>query len=644
MTEVNDNKSKNEKSRRFFGFGFPFTSKSQLQNVHNLTELRKFPDNSHDSKKLPDESENKSENKSERKPENNHTKSRASKEYLSYIPLGGVGEIGKNMYVIEYCGEIIVIDCGMKFPDSDLPGIDYIVPDISYLESNRKKIHAIIITHGHEDHIGALPHVLPKLNVPVYATRLTLGFIRSKFQEDVPFFNPDLREVKAGEILELGSFKIRFIAVAHSIPDGVALSIETPMGRIVHTGDFKLDSTPVDGRLTDYAAFAEEGDKGVLLLSSDSTNAERKGFTPSEKSLTPTIEQLFRNYRSKRIIISLFASNIHRIQQVMDAAAKFNRKVALLGRSMVRFVEIALDLGYLHIDSKTVIQIEDAWKFTDNQVIILTTGSQGEPFSGLVTMSKGENKAVTLGDHDAVFFLSTIIPGNEKLVYSMINRLFALGCEVVYEQSRNIHASGHASSEELKIILNLVRPQYFVPIHGEYRHLTRHSQLAQETGLSQRRIFIMSNGDALTFSKNAAPKRRHQVKTGAVLVDNNAVSGIKYDVIKERRELAEDGVLIISVTIDSRGNLVAPVAIETQGVFIPDDSKGVFSELYLASERAVKENSGRRANAESLGKVLKARVRDILRKRNSSFAVIIPIVSICKSDYDRDASFEKEFF
>ena len=588
---------------------------------------------------------------SEKNPEKNSERkssSKSLKEHLNFIPLGGVGEIGKNMYVLEYCDEIIVIDCGLKFPDSELPGIDYIVPDISYLETNKKKIHAIIITHGHEDHIGALTYVLPRLNVPVYATKLTIGFIKSKFQEDLPNFRPDFFEVAAGDYVEIGNFKIRFIAVAHSIPDCVALSIETPMGRIVHTGDFKLDSTPVDGRITDYGAFAEEGDKGVLLLTSDSTNAERKGFTPSEKILTPTIEQLFRAYRSKRIVISLFASNIHRIQQVADAAARFNRKIALLGRSMIRYIEIACELGYLKIDSKMIIQPEEAWKFSDNQLVILTTGSQGEPFSGLVTMSRGENKSITLGDHDAIFLLSTIIPGNEKLVYGTINRLFSLGCEVVYEQSRNLHASGHASSEELKIILNLVKPQYFVPIHGEYRHLTRHSQLAQETGVPQRHIFIMSNGDVLTFNKNSAPKRRHQIKAGAVLVDNNAVSGIKNEIIKERRELAEDGVLIVAVTIDELGNLIAPVEVETQGIFIPDETQFVFNELYIAAERAVKEfaSSGKRVNLESLRKLLKTRVRDILRKRNSSFAVIIPVVSVCKSvrNYDNDAYFEKEFF
>ncbi|MBQ3625965.1 MAG: ribonuclease J, partial [Synergistaceae bacterium] len=369
---------------------------------------------------------------------------RLGRESLNYIPLGGLGEIGKNMYAVEYNNNILVIDAGLMFPDSELPGIDYIVPDISYLEANKEKVLAVIITHGHEDHTGALEYLLPRLNIPVYGTRLTLGLINNKLQEDLPNFKPDFHEIKAGEIIEIGDFKIRFIAVAHSIPDGVALSIETPLGRIVHTGDFKLDSTPIDGRITDYAAFAEEGDKGVLLLASDSTNAERKGFTPSEKIIGATLEQLFRNYKSRRIIVSSFASNVHRVQQVIDAAVRFNRKIAFLGRSMIRNVEIARELGYLKLDLKMLVNIEDINKINNNNLVIMTTGSQGEPFSGLVTMSRGENRLIKLGPRDAVFILASIIPGNEKLVNNTINRLFALGCEVVYEQEKNTHVSGHA--------------------------------------------------------------------------------------------------------------------------------------------------------------------------------------------------------
>ena len=564
-------------------------------------------------------------------------------ERLHFIPLGGLGEIGKNMYVFEYNDEILVIDCGLKFPDSELPGIDYIVPDISYLEANKEKILAIIITHGHEDHTGALPYVLPRIGAPLYGTQLTLGLIRNKLMDDLPGYKPETHEIKAGDVVKIGSFTVRFIAVAHSIPDGVALSIDTPLGRIVHTGDFKLDSTPVDGRVTEYGALAEEGDKGVMLLCSDSTNAERKGFTPSEKVISGTLDQLFRTYKSRRIIISSFASNIHRIQQVADVAARFNRKIAFLGRSMLRNVELSRETGYLKIDSKIIIPIDDIWKYSDNQLVIVTTGSQGEPFSGLVTMSRGENKSITLGEHDVVFLLASVIPGNEKLVNNTINRLFSQGCEVVYEREKQTHVSGHASAEELKIMMNIVKPQYFVPIHGEYKHMVRHSQLAQEVGISARNIFLMVNGDILTFSKNQPPKKHGHVQAGAVIVDGNAAGSIKSDVLKERREIAEDGVLVVSAAIDDRGNLLAPVAIETQGVFISDDTKGVFNELYAASENAIQENAGKRANVDAIKKIIKTRVRDVLRKRNSSFAVVLPVVSVKRGDYyDYDSYYKPD--
>ena len=565
---------------------------------------------------------------------------------MKFIPLGGLGEIGKNMYAVEYGDDIIVVDCGLMFPDQELPGIDYIVPDISYLEANREKVLGIIITHGHEDHTGALPFVLPRLNVPLYGTRLTLGLIGNKLKEDQPTLKTRMNEVKAGDVIRIGPFSVRFIAVSHSIPDAVALSIETPLGRIVHTGDFKLDSTPIDGRVTDYGAFAEEGDKGVLLLASDSTNAERKGFTPSERIISGTLEQLYRNYRTRRIIISSFASNVHRIQQVVDGAMRFNRKIAFLGRSMVRNVELARELEYLKIDKKMMVPIEDIGKVPDNQLVILTTGSQGEPFSGLVMMSRGEHRQVSLGDHDAVFLLASVIPGNEKLVNNTINRLFALGCEVVYEQDRQTHVSGHASSEELKIILNLVRPQYFVPIHGEYRHLVRHSQLAQEVGIPGRNVFVMGNGDVLSFSNGAKPRLKDHVQSGAVLVDGNAVGGLKSTVMKERRDLAEDGVLVIAAALDSRGGLMAPLALETQGVFISDDRKRVFDEIRAAAERVLKEFAGApNIDAEAVARGIRSRVRDVLRRRSSSYAVVLPIVSIAGQESSSDETWlEKEFF
>lgn len=574
--------------------------------------------------------------------QNYRRKNDNEREKLSFIPLGGLGEIGKNMYVLEYNDEIIVIDSGLKFPDSELPGIDYIVPDISYLEQNRERILAIFITHGHEDHVGGLPYVLPRLNVPLYGTPLTLGLIRNKLIDDLPTFRPDFHEIRAGDIIKIGSFTVRFIAVAHSIPDCVALSIETPLGRVLHTGDFKLDSTPVDGRVTDYGAFAEEGDKGIMLLCSDSTNAEREGFTPSEKIISTTLDTLFRTYRTKRIIISSFASNVHRIQQVADVSARFNRKIAFLGRSMIRNAELARDTGYLKIDSKMIIQIEEIWKYSDNQLVVVTTGSQGEPFSGLVTMSRGENKLIYVGEHDVVFLLASVIPGNEKLINNTINRLFSQGCEVVYEKDKNVHVSGHASSEELKIMLNLTRPQYFVPVHGEYKHMVRHSQLAQEVGISSRNIFLMVNGDILTFTRNNPPKKHGHVQAGAVIVDGNAAGSIKSEVLKERREISEDGVIAVAVAVDDKGRLIAPPAVETQGVFISEDSGDIFKELYAVTEQAVQELSGRRANPDALRNTIKTRVRDVLRKHNSSFAVVLPIVSV--KARDNNNIFEKEFF
>jgi ribonuclease J len=535
------------------------------------------------------------------------------------------------MYALEYGDDIIVIDSGLMFPDQELPGIDFIVPDVSYLEANREKVLGILLTHGHEDHTGGLPFVLQRLNVPIYGTRLTLGLVGNKLREDLPLLEPRMNEVKAGDVIETGPFKVRFIAVSHSIPDGVALSIETPLGRVVHTGDFKLDSTPIDGRITDYGAFAEEGDKGVLLLLSDSTNAERKGFTPSERLIGGTLDHLYRNYRTRRLIISSFASNVHRIQQVVDGAARFNRKVVFLGRSMVRNVELAKNLGYLRVDEKMILPVEDIGKAPENQLVVMTTGSQGEPFSGLVMMSRGEHRQIALGERDAVFLLASVIPGNEKLVNNTINRLFSIGCEVVYESDKLTHVSGHASSEELKIMLNLVRPQYFVPIHGEYRHLAHHSQLAQDVGIPSRNIFIMTNGEVLTFQKGARPHTRERVQAGAVVIDGNAVGEIKGQVMKERLELAEGGIIVVFMALGPGGEPLAPVAVESRGFFAQDEDSDVLNEIRSASEKVLKEFSsaaGRGIDIEALVKGIKSRVREVVRRRNASYAVVLPLISV----------------
>ncbi|MCL1941504.1 MAG: ribonuclease J [Synergistaceae bacterium] len=558
------------------------------------------------------------------------SRKKGSKENrLSFIPLGGAGEIGKNMYVIEYGDDILVIDAGLKFADQSMPGIDFIVPDISYLEKNREKILGIVLTHGHEDHIGALTIVLPRLNVPLYGTPLTLGMVCQKFNDELPNYSPTLNEIHAGETVDIGPFTVRFMSVTHSIPDGVGLSIETPLGRILHSGDFKLDSTPIDDRLTDYAGFAEEGKKGVLLLLSDSTNAERSGFTPSESVIGGTLERIFRSYRSRRIIISAFASNLHRVQQVLDAAAHFNRKVVFLGRSMMRNTELAASLGYLDIDKRTIIPVEDIDKTPDNQLVIMTTGSQGEPFSGLVLMSRGEHRMVKLGDHDVVLLLASAIPGNEKLVNNTINRLFDIGCEVIYEEHDKVHVSGHASSEELKMMLNIIKPKYFVPIHGESRHLFRHTKLASDTGVPNKNIFILQNGDALTFDKGGKAPKKSKVSAGSVMINSNSFDQVSPSVIKERLALGEEGIVIVSATLSKRKGLVFKPSIMTRGFLFQDEQDDFIEEGIKLLEKLFKEILKKYDfDVNSIEKRVKMSIREHIRRRSQTSPVILPVISI----------------
>jgi len=557
-----------------------------------------------------------------------HEKGR-KESHLRFIPLGGVGEIGKNMYLIEYEDNIIVIDAGLKFADQSMPGIDFIVPDISYLEKNREKIIGIILTHGHEDHIGGLTFVLPRLNVPLYGTPLTLGMVSQKFNDEFPSYNPILNEIHAGETVNIGPFKIRFMSVTHSIPDGVGISIETPLGRILHSGDFKFDSNSIDNKPTDYAGFAEEGKKGVLLLLSDSTNAEREGFTPSESVIGCTLDRIFRQYKSRRIIVSAFASNLHRVQQVVDAAAHFNRKVTFLGRSMMRNTELAASLGYLNIDKRTIIPIDDIDKIPDNQLVIMTTGSQGEPFSGLVLMSKGEHRTVKLSDHDVVLLLASAIPGNEKLVNNTINRLFDIGCEVIYEKHDKVHVSGHASAEELKMMLNMIKPKYFVPIHGESRHLFRHTKLALETGVPNKNIFILQNGDVLTFNKGSKAQKKSKINVGSVMINSNSFDQVQPAVIKERLELGEEGIMIVSATLSKQGGLVAKPFIISRGFLFQDEQDDFIEEGIRLLEKLFKDIVKKcDFDINSINKRVKMSIREHIRRRSQTSPVILPIINI----------------
>lgn len=548
----------------------------------------------------------------------------AENKSLKFIPLGGLGEIGKNMYAIEYGNDILVIDAGLKFPDEEMLGIDYVIPDITYLEENKTKVRGIVITHGHEDHIGALPFVLSKLNVPVYSTKLTLGMIEAKLLEAMPRFTPHLVEVQAGETINLGAFKITFISVCHSIPDAIAVAVHTPLGTVVHTGDFKFDPAPVDNHFTDYAAFSELGKAGVLLMASDSTNAEREGFTKSEKSLIGAIDNLLRTYRSRRIIISAFASNLNRVQLVLDAASRFNRKVVFAGRSMVNNVSLAIRLGYIHADPNVIVPLAEMDSYPDSHLVIMTTGSQGEPFSGLVLMSKGVHHRVKLNNKDVVALFANPIPGNEKLVSSTIDRLFELGCEVLYGKEAGLHVSGHASREELKMLLSMVKPKYFVPVHGEYRMQVRHSQLAEEVGIPPKNIFIMKNGDVLTITKNSASLKM-KVPAGAVLVDGMALGEKEGSILKERQELSEDGVLVVSLTLDRKGKLIGEPIFESYGQIHFRDAESMRQEFSEAVRKALKHSE--QESDDLLKKQISLRCKELLRQYMHSASPVITLIT-----------------
>lgn len=474
---------------------------------------------------------------------------------VKLIPLGGVGEIGKNMFLIEYGKEILVIDAGLAFPDEELLGIDIVIPDMSYIIENKDKVKGIVLTHGHEDHIGALAYLLRDVKVPVYGTRLTLGLAMAKLREH-NFGENDimLKRVNPGEQVKIGGFKVDFIRVNHSVADAVGLGVHTPAGTIVHSGDFKLDQTPIDGEVMDLHKFAELGDQGVLLMLSDSTNADRPGYTKSEKVIGRALDEIFRKAEG-RIIVATFASNVHRIQQVIDAAVSYKRKVAVVGRSMVDVVNIALDLDYLHAPPGVLIEMDAANKLPMHQVAVISTGTQGEPMSALTRMSTGDHKKVDITPGDTVVLSATPIPGNEKLVARTINNLYRRGAEVIYEPITQVHVSGHASREEIKLLLNLVRPKYLVPFHGEYRHLVHLAEIAEEMGIERSNIFLPEIGDILEFSAEAGALAG-KVASGNLLVDGLGVGDVGNVVLRDRRQLSQDGILIVVLAIEKTSGMV----------------------------------------------------------------------------------------
>ena len=505
---------------------------------------------------------------------------------LKIIPLGGLGEIGKNLTVYEYEDEIIIVDCGMAFPDEEMLGIDLVIPDFTYLEENKDKIKGLFITHGHEDHIGAVPYLLQKLNIPVFATRFSMALIENKLAEKNLLASAKLNVVKPGDTVSAGIMSVEFIYVNHSIPDSCALAIHTPAGVVIQTGDYKIDFTPTRGGIIDLARFGELGSKGVLALLSDSTNAERPGSTPSERVVGESFDMLFKNGADKRIIVATFSSNVHRVQMVIESAVKFGRKVAVSGRSMEQVVAKALELGYLEAPEGTVVSLDAINKLPENEVCIVTTGSQGEPMSALTRMSTGDHRKVNITCRDLVIISAYPIPGNEKYVGKVVNELMKLGAEVVYEKYSQIHVSGHACQDEQKLMLALTKPQYFIPVHGEYKHLKKHSDLALQMGMHEENVVIPELGRVIEVSVHGV-SAESTVAAGAVLVDGLGVGDVGNVVLRDRKHLGEDGLMVVSVTLSNKGKILAGPDILSRGFVYVKDSEELIAKTKEVVEKAV---------------------------------------------------------
>ena len=546
-------------------------------------------------------------------------------EKLQIIPLGGLGEIGKNMTVFRYGDDIVVIDAGLMFPEDDMLGIDLVIPDFTYLVENKDKVRAIFLTHGHEDHIGGLPFLLKELEVPVYGTPLALGILQGRLKEK-GVSTADLHPIKPGDQFEMGAFSIGFIRVNHSIADAVAIYLKTPVGTVLHTGDFKIDHTPVDGQVTGFNRFAELGDEGVLVMLSDSTNAEQPGFTKSERSVGASFDEKFRAAQG-RIIIASFSSHVHRLQQAIDAAFALGRKVAVIGRSMLNVVGIATELGYLKVADGVIIDISEINNYPPNRIVILTTGSQGEPMSALTRMAMSDHRKVEIVPGDTVMISATPIPGNDKLVARTVDYLFRQGAEVIYESSSGIHVSGHGSQEELKLMLNLVRPTYLIPVHGEYRMLKKHAKIAQDLGIPKANIFIAENGSVMEFTAETGAMAG-KVTAGAILVDGLGVGDIGNIVMRDRRQLSQDGILIAVIAMDkASGCVVSGPEIVSRGFVYVRESEQLMEDARMKIQEALDRCE---ANGSTDWGTIKNSVRDILGKflyeKTRRRPMIMPII------------------
>ena len=562
----------------------------------------------------------------ETKKKENYAKFEFKRDNLKIIPLGGLDEIGKNMTVFEYGNEIVLVDCGLEFPEDDMLGVDLVIPDVTYLEKNKDKIKGLVVTHGHEDHIGAIPYILKQINIPIYATKLTIGLIKNKLEEHKLLSSTKLNIVEQGQTINFGNIRVEFIRSSHSIPDSVMLAIHTPVGVVLHTGDFKVDFTPIDDQLMDFGRIAELGNKGVLALLSDSTNSERKGYTMSESTVGEVFDRLFQNNR-KRIVVATFASNVHRVQQIVNSAEKYGRKIAVCGRSMINMIETAREIGYINAPENMFIDIDMIKNYTDEQLVIITTGSQGETMSALTRMAAGEHKKVVITPNDMVIISATPIPGNEKLVSNVINDLMQIGAEVIYSALEAIHVSGHACQEEQKLIISLAKPKYFIPVHGEYRQLRAHAETAKKMGISPANIFILENGKTLELNRKEA-KITTAVPSGKILVDGLGVGDVGNIVLRDRQHLSQDGLIVIVMTMDGRtGEIVSGPDVVSRGfvyvreseTLMDDVKKVIHQEVKTFEEEGVKDWS-------TIKSTLKDDLRDYIFQRTKRNPMILPII------------------
>ena len=546
---------------------------------------------------------------------------------LKIIPLGGLHEVGKNITVFEYEDEIIIVDCGLSFPEDDMLGIDLVIPDISYLEKNKEKIKGMIITHGHEDHIGSVPYFLKQINIPIYAPRLAAGLIRNKLEEHKLLRSTTIIEVMQGQTIKLGKyFSIEIIRSTHSIPDSVMLAITTPVGTILHTGDFKVDYTPIDGKIMDLGRIAELGNQGILALMSDSTNAERKGFTMSESSVGDVFDKLF-IHCTKRIVVATFASNVHRVQQIVNLAVKYGRKIAVCGRSMINMIETARELGYIDCPEDLFIDIDMIGTYNDEQLVIITTGSQGEPMSALTRMAAGDHRKVTITANDLVIISANPIPGNEKFVSKVVDDLMQIGAEVVYSALADVHVSGHACQEEQKLIIALAKPKYFIPVHGEYRQLMAHAETAKQMGIDGRNIVLMSNGRVLEINEEEA-KLTTSVQSGRVLVDGLGVGDVGNIVLRDRQHLSQDGLIIVVLTMDSNtGEVVAGPDVISRGFVYVRESENLMDDVKSVVRHEIKKCEEREIRDwATIKSTVRENLKDYIFMKTKRNPMIIPII------------------